>query len=176
MALTKEGTAYGPLRWKVGDDVECWWRNSDAPGCWLRGTVLSHWWRSEQWPKGQYAPYQVRLSNGTLIFAPRDDDSCIRESAPDLDLDPGRPWCRGPWLRPSTLACAFTVALPQALTQAFTSSTPLDLSGAMPPRAPHYRPSPLERDAAGRGDCPAAGAFAGAPHDACTCHGLVVDP
>lgn len=91
MALTKEGTALGPLRWRVGDDVECWWRNSEAPGCWLRGTVLSHWWRAEQWPKGQYAPYQVRLSNGTLIFAPRDDDSCIRESAPDLDLDPDRP-------------------------------------------------------------------------------------
>ena len=91
MALTKEGTALGPLRWRVGDEVECWWRNSEAPGCWLRGTVLSHWWRAEQWPKGQYAPYQVRLKNGTLIFAPRDDDSCIRESAPDLDLDPDRP-------------------------------------------------------------------------------------
>ena len=91
MALTKEGTALGPLRWREGEEVECWWRSNDQPGCWLRGTVVSHWWRSEQWPEGQYAPYQVRLRNGTLIFAPRDDDSCIREAAPDLDLDPDRP-------------------------------------------------------------------------------------
>ena len=76
----------------MGETVECWWRsNPDGPGCWLRGVVVGHWWRNENWPDGQAAPYQVRLDDGTLIFAPRDDDSCVREAAPDLDLDPDAP-------------------------------------------------------------------------------------
>ena len=77
--MTKEGTASGPLRWRVGETVECWWRsNPDGPGCWLRGVVVGHWWRNENWPDGQAAPYQVRLDSGGYVYAPVDEDACIR--------------------------------------------------------------------------------------------------
>ena len=41
----------------------------------------------KMWPTGQYAPYQVKLDGGMLIFAPQDMDQCIRleGSAPPAD-------------------------------------------------------------------------------------------
>ena len=90
--LSEAGVVPGPLRWSVGDRVECWWRQSKADeGCWVAGTVVSHWWRHAEWPEAQVAPYQVQLDDGKLIFALRDDDDCIREATPLLGLDPERP-------------------------------------------------------------------------------------
>ena len=77
--LSETGVVPGPLRWSVGDRVECWWRQSKADeGCWVAGTVVSHWWRHAEWPEAQVAPYQVQLDDGRLIYAPADDDQLIR--------------------------------------------------------------------------------------------------
>ena len=64
-----------PLRFKVGDRVKC----CVDEGRWASGTVIKLWW----W-QGFYAPYQVELDEGRLIFAPEDSDGCIRrEAAPE---------------------------------------------------------------------------------------------
>ena len=77
--LSEAGVVPGPLRWSVGDRVECWWRQSKADeGCWVAGTVVSHWWRHAEWPEAQVAPYQVQLDDGKLIFAPMDEDKVVR--------------------------------------------------------------------------------------------------
>ena len=66
-----------PLRFKVGDRVKC----CGGPNHWESGTVIKLWW----W-QGFYAPYQVELDEGRLIFAPEDSDRCIRrEVAPEGD-------------------------------------------------------------------------------------------
>ena len=59
------------LRFKVGDRVEC--RTGQKE--WSLGKVVALLWKS---PSGQVAPYQMELDNGTLIFAPADDNQLIR--------------------------------------------------------------------------------------------------
>ena len=49
---------------------------------WKVGTVRAINYRQEHWPAGRQAPYQVELEDGTLIFAPVDNDSLIRVSRP----------------------------------------------------------------------------------------------
>ena len=61
-----------PLRFKVGDRVKC----CVDEGRWASGTVIKLWW----W-QGFYAPYQVELDEGRLVFAPEDSDRCIRREA-----------------------------------------------------------------------------------------------
>ena len=47
------------------------------------GTVVDTMYHEpETMREGQVAPYQVRLDDGTLIFAPRDADDCIRAVFP----------------------------------------------------------------------------------------------
>ena len=76
--LSEAGVVPGPLRWSVGDRVECWWRQSKADeGCWVAGTVVSHWWRHAEWPEAQVAPYQVQLDEGQRILLPLDNDQFI---------------------------------------------------------------------------------------------------
>ena len=65
------------LRFKVGDAVEC----RHASG-WLKGTVVKHLYREDDSPPGFMAPYQVKLDNGTLIYAPVDTEDVIRGAAP----------------------------------------------------------------------------------------------
>ena len=59
------------LRFGVGDRVEC--RTGQTE--WSLGNIFHLLWKS---PSGQVAPYQIKLDNGSLIFAPADDNQLIR--------------------------------------------------------------------------------------------------
>eukprot|EP00440_Ansanella_granifera_P024586 gb/GFBE01026700.1/.p1 GENE.gb/GFBE01026700.1/~~gb/GFBE01026700.1/.p1 ORF type:complete len:488 (+),score=136.63 gb/GFBE01026700.1/:1-1464(+) len=61
------------LRFEVGSRVEC---NTHG---WEAGTVVRHWYHDPGWPKNKVVPYQVKLDHGPTIFAPADDDRCIRK-------------------------------------------------------------------------------------------------
>ncbi|CAK0876562.1 unnamed protein product [Prorocentrum cordatum] len=61
-----------PLRFAVGARVEC------NVGQWESGTVVAHWWHDPGWPQSKRVPYQIKLDHGPTIFAPLDDDRCIR--------------------------------------------------------------------------------------------------
>ena len=54
---------------RIGENVETDW----APG-----TVIKLWYREPRWPRGSYAPYQVRLDDGREIFAPADMEQVIK--------------------------------------------------------------------------------------------------
>ena len=75
------------LRFGRGARVVCnTGRNSEEP--WEAGTVVALYHREEGWAPGEVVPYQVRLSDGTLIYAPFDANGCIRlRSGDDLDVD-----------------------------------------------------------------------------------------
>lgn len=57
-------------RFEIGDVVQC------QIG---RGKVVKHWYRDEYWATGHFAPYQVLLDNGELIYVPKDIDSLVRK-------------------------------------------------------------------------------------------------
>jgi hypothetical protein len=63
------------LRFDVGSRVEC----CVGADHWEPGTVVALWYTEEGFPPGFYAPYQVELDMGNLIFAPDDSDRCVRE-------------------------------------------------------------------------------------------------
>lgn len=70
-----QGEAARPeLRFAVGDRVEC---NMDG---WALGVVVRHWYHEPSWPPGQVVPYQVKLDSGMTIFAPYDEEQCIRKA------------------------------------------------------------------------------------------------
>ena len=60
------------LRFGVGARVEC------NVGAFLPGEVVALNYREPDWPPGKTAPYQVKLADGRLIYAPFDDDRLIR--------------------------------------------------------------------------------------------------
>ena len=64
----------GGLRFDIGSKVEC----NLGPEQWIEGTVVAHDYIEDGWDKP--APYQVQLKDGTLIFAPIDEDWVIRAS------------------------------------------------------------------------------------------------
>ena len=89
-----KGVRFQMPRFKVGTRVECNVRLQSGESRWLKGQVLQHYWRDYSWPKGQFAPYQVELdesipgstptpsnAKATKIFAPADNDYCIRSTA-----------------------------------------------------------------------------------------------
>jgi len=61
------------LRFGVGDKVQC-----NTGGKFQKGEVVALMYREEGMPPGMIAPYQVRLLDGTLIFAPEDSEEVIR--------------------------------------------------------------------------------------------------
>lgn len=42
--------------------------------------ITKHHYREKKWPEGKIVPYQVKLDDGRIIFAPIDDDRVIRAS------------------------------------------------------------------------------------------------
>merc|ERR1711934_646024 len=60
------------LTYNVGDRVKC------NCGEWEAGTVHKLWYRESLWETGRYAPYQVQLDSGNLIYVPRDMPTFIR--------------------------------------------------------------------------------------------------
>ena len=64
----------GPFRFPVGARVEC----SVGEGDRRAGAIIKHYYREAAWPTDRWAPYQVELDDGMLIFAPADIDECIR--------------------------------------------------------------------------------------------------
>lgn len=67
------------LRFELNTKVQCRTGRGDGEEGWSNGTVVKLWYRESQWPKGRLAPYQIKLEDGTLIFAPMDDDRVIRQ-------------------------------------------------------------------------------------------------
>ena len=68
-----EARKLAELRFKIGDPVEC---NTNEG--WVAGVVSGRMYRDDYMPPGLVAPYQVELHNGTMIWAPEDDDDFIR--------------------------------------------------------------------------------------------------
>lgn len=71
-------------RFKVGARVECKFKAK-----FLEGTVVRHHYREPHWEPDVIAPYQVKLDGQSplKIFAPRDEDDCIRAAGADSDAE-----------------------------------------------------------------------------------------
>merc|ERR1711908_124040 len=63
------------LRFSVGDRVVC---NTGAT--WKPGEIVALMYRGTYMPPGMVAPYQVRLENNDLIYAPEDTDALIKRA------------------------------------------------------------------------------------------------
>jgi len=63
------------LRFAVGAQVEC-----NTGSGWQKGEVVALMYREDGMPPGMVAPYQVKLTNGGLIFAPEDTEELIRKA------------------------------------------------------------------------------------------------
>jgi len=61
-----------PLTYAIGDRVKC------NCGDWMAGEVVKLWYRESLWETGRYAPYQVQLDDGGLIYVPRDTEVFVR--------------------------------------------------------------------------------------------------
>mmetsp|Transcript_11404 Transcript_11404/g.15800 ORF Transcript_11404/g.15800 Transcript_11404/m.15800 type:complete len:166 (-) Transcript_11404:365-862(-) len=69
--LTKNNTNMPKLRFKRNQRVVCHMGSNQ----WSKGTVAKLWAEQE---KGYWVPYQVKLDDGKMIFAPTDNDMTIR--------------------------------------------------------------------------------------------------
>jgi len=69
------------LRFPLMSTVECFLGEEHG---WAIGTVVAHYHREPSWDPIKWAPYQIKLEDGkggsALIFAPVDNDSCVRAS------------------------------------------------------------------------------------------------
>ena len=63
---TTQGPSY---RFAVGTHVMCKMAHE-----WRSGTIIALDYREDHWPLGQVAPYQVALTDGSLICVPSDID------------------------------------------------------------------------------------------------------
>ena len=71
-SLDRSADGAAALRFSIGCRVKCWFE-----GKWAAGTVTAQLYCDETMHPGVVAPYQVRLDEGRLIWAPKDDDGCI---------------------------------------------------------------------------------------------------
>jgi len=62
------------LRFAVGAKVQC----KTGEKSWSNGEVVALMYRDEYMPPGMIAPYQIKLTDGNLIYAPADEDTVIR--------------------------------------------------------------------------------------------------
>ena len=65
------------LRFKVGDRVVCNMGSGERKA----GVVLELLWRSADMEQGQVCPYKVGLDDGTVTWAPFDDDDTVTAEA-----------------------------------------------------------------------------------------------
>ncbi len=58
--------------------------DSDDEGCWAPGVVVAHHYREASFDVGYFAPYQVRLDSGGLIYVvdPPEQIRAIAQSEP----------------------------------------------------------------------------------------------
>jgi len=75
------------LRFVPGQRVECRVGPDPVTG-WATGSIVQLWYRQADWPEGSWAPYQIQLDDGRLIFAPQDVEQVIR-SAQQAPPGPG---------------------------------------------------------------------------------------
>jgi len=73
-----EAEALPELRFEVGCRVQCRTGAGEGVDAWSPGTVVKQWYRESHWPKKRTAPYQIKLDDGRLIFAPLDSDKVIQ--------------------------------------------------------------------------------------------------
>ena len=66
------------LRFRVGDKVQCRIGSDPVTG-WGNGTIMQLFYRENNWPPGQMAPYKIALEDGRSIFAPQDIPGVIRK-------------------------------------------------------------------------------------------------
>jgi len=70
------------LRFAIGARVFC------NTGEWTPGSVVKQNYREDSWPAGKIAPYQIKLDDGRLIYAPLDDDKVIKAGEGEAPRDP----------------------------------------------------------------------------------------
>merc|ERR1711998_362202 len=59
------------LRFDIGVRVQCCvGQQPDGQPVWAAGSVSAHWYTQPNFPPGMRAPYQIKLDDGRLIFAP----------------------------------------------------------------------------------------------------------
>jgi hypothetical protein len=63
------------LRFVVGDRVKC-----NTGDTWEDATVVDLMYQEEGMPHEMFAPYQLQLDNGNMIYAPADSDGCVRRA------------------------------------------------------------------------------------------------
>ena len=79
------------LRFDVGERVECRIGPDPIKG-WAPGRVIKQYYSQAGWPPGAFAPYQIWLHDGRLIFAPQDTETVIRlRPPPEPDCPPSPP-------------------------------------------------------------------------------------
>jgi hypothetical protein len=67
----------GMLRFAVGDRVRC----KVSATRWRKGCIAQLFYRGAGWPEGRFAPYQIQLDSGELVFAPADSEELVRAEA-----------------------------------------------------------------------------------------------
>ena len=68
-------------RFEIGQAVEA--KTGEAEP-WLGGEVVALDYRQDDWPAGRTVPYQIKLSDGRLIFAPFDNERAVRARATEV--------------------------------------------------------------------------------------------